>query len=331
MKKKVLIPIICLVLMVAMSACTGGTVTEEKISLVEKMDSGEVRSVEITFNSNKLMVSDENYESNVAIALEMKNDVASVLDITLEDFTVQELYEKTVNQYGTEPWSVSEMREGTVAGFPAYFFDQMMHGAVYSQYFVIDMGNGLSVHNQNVSGYRGNVSLEEIMAHGFLEMKEGDGTLIRPEEPYTIEDDGDVYTISFDSGESCIVDYDENVVDGLFWGRFEWARDDDFVPDARMVMYITNKYDSIEEFDAGEAKLKPQNWSGGLSSKTITLNGQTIDYIDDAENEKAIFIVPLKEGYSLRGVYEYWPYDEKETGARSIEEVLTSLFGGGVK
>ena len=91
-------------------------------------------------------------------------------------------------------------------------------------------------------------------------------------------------------------------------------------------MYITNKYATIEEFARGEWKRR--NWTGGFTSKMLTLNGQTIEYIDDKQEKKAIFIVPLKAGYVLRGVYEYWPYDAEEQEPRTIEDVLTNVFGG---
>ena len=299
-------------------------VTEEKFSLVEYESE---QSVVVTFNSAKLRVFDEYSGYKGTMELERKKDVSSVLGISIDATTVEEIYQRAKDIYDSSDYfSISEMREGEVLGYRAAFFDLMSYGTPHATYFVIDLGNGMCLHNENYSGYSGKTDLENMLAEAFLAIEEGDGTLIRPYVPYTIEEDEDVFTITFDSGESYVVDYDQSVVGSLDGRGFEWQCDYRFVPSARLEMFVTDKYASIEEYDEGHSKVG--YWEKGLTPEQITIDGYTIDYIDNEEEGWAIFYIPLKEGYALRGEYSIYTSFEDKPEARTIEEVLTSLFGG---
>lgn len=299
-------------------------VTEEKFSLIEYESE---QSVVVTFNSAKLRVFDEYSGYKGSMELERKKDVSSVLGISIDATTVEEIYQGAKDTYASAGYfSISEMRESEVLGYRAAFFDLMSYGTPHATYFVIDLENGMCLHNENFGGYSGDTDLEDMLAEAFLAIEEGDGTLIRPYVPYTIEEDEDVFTITFDSGEPYVVDYDQSVVEPLYEGRFEWQCDYNFVPSARLEMFVTDKYASIEEYDIGHDKVG--YWVKGLTPEQITIGGYTIDYIDNEEEGWAIFYVSLKEGYALRGEYSIYTSFEDEPEARTIEEVLTSLFGG---
>lgn len=299
-------------------------VTEEKFSLVEYESE---QSVVVTFNSAKLRVFDEYRGYKGSMELERKKDVSSVLGISIDVATVEEIYQWAKGTYDSSDYfSISEMREGEILGYRTVYFDLMNYDVPHSTYYVIDLENGMCIHNENYSGYSGNTDLEDMLAEAFLAIEEGDGTLIRPYVPYTIEDDEDVFTITFDSGESYVVDYDQSVVGSLDERGFEWQCDYHFVPSARLEMFVTDKYASIEEYDIGHDKVG--YWVKGLTPEQISLGGYTIDYIYNEGEGEAIFYIPLKEGYALRGEYTIYTSFPDEPNPRTIEEVLTSLFGG---
>lgn len=337
MKKKIWITLICLVLAFGMSIFairkTQEVLSEKKIieeGLSRDWDKGienefslfydgnKYYSVNITFDSQKLMVSDEDWGHSYSMYLEVRDDVTSVLGLSYEETTVKEINDKYENLYGVP----QKPRVSTVAGFPTFFWETS-DGPV----FLMDLGNGMCITNDRIKSYNGKMDLEELLSYAFLEIKEGDGTYIRPKKPYIIKDNGKKVFIFFESGESCILDYDEDEVSTcLYNGRYFVLSfyEDDLLPGALMLVYMTNKYSSIEEFDRGEGQLH-ESWETGLPVKRMKVKDVTIEYIDN-KRDKVIFFIPLKEGYALRGEYIHSRPD-----APSIEEVFSRIFGDEVE
>lgn len=338
MKKKIWITVICLILAFGMSIFAirkAKEVLSEKKIIIEGLsrewdkgtenefslfyDRKKFCSVNVTFDSQKLMVSDEDWSDPYSIYLEVRGDVTSVLGLSYEKTTVKEINDKYENLYGVP----QKPRVSTVAGLPTCFWETS-DGTV----FLIDLGNGMCITNDGVKSYKGKMDLEELLSYAFLDIKEGDGTYyIRPKKSYFIKDNGKKVFIFFESGGSYILDYDEDEVSTCLYngGYFVISfHEDDLLPGALMLIYMTNKYSSIEEFDKGEGQIH-ESWETGLPVNRIKVKDITIEYIDNQSN-KAIFFIPLKEGYALRGEYIHGRPD-----APTIEEVFSRILGDEVE
>lgn len=306
----------------------------EKVALGATAEGSESLSAEFAFNASKLRVFDEDENYDYKIGLELIGDTGSVFEVFCSYTTVQELYEEVKSSYEYEGsnWQVSEMKESTFLDLPAFYFDMTNDNASYiAQYFIIDLGNGLCLNNINAAGYSGNESLETMMSHAFLEINAGDGTLYRPEDWYTLEDKDGILTITFQSGETYTLDYDEAAMG--FW--MENNRMSPYFIDSELIetcvaqMYVTDKYASIAEYDKGQEEAT--HWECGMPIEEVTINGIDIQYITNTHRKIALFFIPITEEYAIRGVYEYWPYKSGISDGPVTEVALAKMFGGDVE
>lgn len=304
---------------------------DNAVALGTYEEEGKNASVEIVFNTDKLKISDEDSGSVAYLDLELIGDVASVLEMSCEWATVQELYDETMEGYSGDGWVLSGMTESTIAGMPVYYFD-VHHESIGSKdyYFIIDVGNGLCLYNGSSNGYNGKESFENMMSYAFVELKQGDGSLYRPELPFTVKEDGSVLTIQFESGESYTLDYSEDIIEvSMSNGSRVYSSfvDETMNEYASINMFISNKYASIEEYDKGEEE--SGYWGSGLSVTEENINGVDVQYIYNKDREESIFFIPMKDGYALRGRYRYRSNDG--TNKVSVEEALAMMLGGDVE
>lgn len=311
---------------------TTTTTPKDGVALGSYEDGAENLSVEFVFDKEKLRVSDEDSNARSRVTLELITDVSSNLEMSCVLATVQELYDETMEGYVGDEWILSEMTESTIADMPIYYFSvkHELDDSISDAYFILDAGNGLCLYNGECNGYEGNESLENMISYAFLEVKQGDGTIYRPQLPFSVDTDGNVLTVQFASGGSYTLDYSEDVVDVSPTGGSEIYAgflDEALNMQINMSMFISNKYSSIEEYDKGESVVG--YWDSGLPVKQVNINGVDVDYITNVDRQKAIFFIPMVDGYSIRGEYYCWA----ETGIMtySPEEVLTFMLGGDIE
>ncbi len=307
-------------------------IAPEKVALGASDKDAEGLSGEFVFNANKLRVLDEDDNYDYRIGLEIIGDPGSVLDVICSYTTAQELYEEVKSTYVYEgsSWLVTEMRESTFLGLPAFYFEQknQENASFLKEYFAVDLGNGLFFNNINAAGYSGNETLETMMSYAFLEMNPGDGTLYKPEAAYTLEDKDGILSVTFKNGETYTLDYDENAMG--FWmennSMSPYFIDSEFLETCVLQMYVTNKYASIAEYDKGQEAAT--NWESGLPVEEVNINGIDIQYITNTNRQIALFFIPMTEEYAIRGVYEYWPYKSGISAGPATEVALAKMFGG---
>lgn len=293
------------------------------IALLGRKDE-QARSAVITFDADKIQICDEDSGNSSFADFELIGDSGSILEMSCETASVQELYDETMEGYGGEEFSVTQMRDASVGDIKYKAFEVLLNGEVEDYYFIIELENGLCLYNGRSNGYDGNADFEEMLGYVFVSLEEGDGTKIRPTHDYTAETDGNVLTVQFASGEQFELDYDETVTDmnvstsgSVLY--FEYL-DENYYDLFDVQAYITNNYGSIEEYAQAE------KWDPNAAFEQININGTDISISTNEWKDQGLFFIPMKDGYAIRG--EFYAYDYENPA--SIQNVLALLLGGEV-
>lgn len=171
--KKIKVLMIALILIAALVIARGAM--RKTVVLNAEGIYSDFYSAEFVYDASRLKVVPSNHKT--IFSLQLRGDSDSVIDISCSHATPQELYEATINKYIYEGsgWLLTEMRESTFLGMPVYYYElkDEEYETFRSDYFIIDAGNGVCLHNETASGYRytDNETLEKLMSYAFLEIR----------------------------------------------------------------------------------------------------------------------------------------------------------------
>lgn len=275
---------------------------DNQIKLKARKDKEE-RSVVITFDSDKIELSEEDSGSSYGADFNLIGDYDSIFEFTCETLSVQELYDETMDGYRGEDWSVTEMRDGTIADYPAKFFEVLNNGEVKDYYFIMEIDNGISIYNGRSNGYDGEAPFEEMLSYVFSDIEIGDGSKYRPALPYTTNNENGIFTIQFDSGEEFAFDYDETVME-LNASRsvvyFDFFNEED-ADKYYFEGYISTRYASAEDYI--NAEIAAYHWDGNIPFSQISIHGVDMYIAYNSDYAEGIFYIPVTGEYAIRGKY----------------------------
>ena len=287
------------------------------------------RSVAFTYDNTQLEVWDEDYYNTSSIELVKIDDHTSVLEISCKALTLDEI-QAEIADVKPDRYEVSEFAESTFAGFPAWSCDILYKedGSVRESYFIIEIPNGLYLIAED---YDGTVPLEEMLSYALLTIEEGDGTVILPPLDFAAENDDDVLTVNFHSGETFTLDYDQNAVNVYYDKKNTvefYFTDEAFNEFHYLSCFISDQYATFEEY------LNFMEETGYFYRENApilqaNLAGMELQYIND-EWGGGYYFIPVTDTYALRGQYYYSGDLEQATlSALDIWEIITGATAEG--
>ncbi len=263
----------------------------------------EKRSVIINYDSDKVQLSEEDSGSSYRAYFDLIGDYDSIFEFSCETRSVQELYDETMDGYHGEGWSVTEMRDGTIADYPAKFFEVLNDGEVRDYYFIMELDNGINIYNGRSNGYDGEAPFEEMLSYVFSDIESGDGNKYRPALPYTTNNENGIFTIQFDSGEEFAFDYDETVME-INASRsviyFDFFSEEDF-DKYYFEGYISTRYASAEDYI--NAEIAAHHWNDDIPFTQTSIHGVDMYIAYNSDYAKGIFYIPVTGEYAIRGKY----------------------------
>ena len=304
--------------------------------IADKEDKG-VKSALITYNADKVRISDETGNYNVSTTFDALEDDYSILYVRCYESTMEELYEETLERYRNMDVSLTEIEDIEINGMTFQRYDVLRDGEFHDAYFMLELDNGYILHNGSGHGYDGNIPLEEMLAMSFVNVESGDGTLIRAKRAFKTEAEDGVLTITFDSGEVYTLDYAEDLIEVSTSGSvINVSVLDEEIYDMQFSLYVSEKFDSIEQYLAFSEQDNFMDTEGIGSSFQTNIGGIEFTGIREealgSNSVDGIFLAKLADGYFLRGEYTQYALDEQEWDDENtfypMEDVLAVMFGG---
>ena len=285
---------------------------ENQFTLSASTEDKGVKSAIITFDAEKICISDQNRNATAYTYFDYIGDPNSTLFVRCYDTSVEELYNETkvkgFSKQMQEHITLTDITEITIGDLKVKRYDSLYKGELHEEHFIIELDNGYILHNGGGEGYDGNVSLEEMLACVFTNVETGDGTRIRPAWGFEKENDGSALKYTFDSGEIFTWDYAEDVVEMSTAGSVIDLKylDEQISDNLYVEIYVSKKFDSFEAYKAAQEE------NGfiitGCEIKHQQVGDFDIFYACEEPGStnwiNGIWYMKLPDGFSIRGTYE---------------------------
>ncbi len=289
------------------------TARADQISFYASKEDKGVRSALITFEPDKVRLDEEDAVSYSNQSFEIIGAEGMTIKVECEAETAQSLYENAINGYREdirEEFTTSELKEVTINDSVCKGWDVFRKGKLLDKFYACEIGNGLTVTLETYNGYEEDADyakFEEAVNYVLLAIEEGDGTIVRPPLDFDVQKDDNVLSITFESGNTFQLDYDETKCQLINSGTVLYI---DYIDgqgqplgNMNMNLYISNKYASFEEYYNAEYSWIPDNREQTFPIATTTLNGVEVTYAYSDMNCSGIYAIELSDGYMLRGDY----------------------------